>query len=315
MEIQMPNTILFPNRRPIDRANPGATTPPSPLLAIAPGPTQIISSSASLSWQGLLLEKHQTSPGERGSAVIDRNVISMLTGSPARLEHRTAAGHFVETVNRPGTLMIAPMGTVPGIRLHTSSEFVHCALQEGFTLGVADELDRGQISPPAFRVGIQDKTIRRILELLIEELETERSLGRLFVDSLAHALATRYLLLECTANSHSEPRVSRLPARLLNRVREKIEANLDTDLSLDSLAAESGYSRAHFLRMFRAATGLTPHQYVMDLRIRRAQECLRQKDASIIDIAVSCGFSSQSHMTTVFRQRLEMTPAEYRRSA
>src|SRR5476651_539494 len=113
----------------------------------------------------------------------------------------------------------------------------------------------------------------------------------------------------------SEPRLAGLVPRILSRVREKIESNLDADLSLDTLAAESGYSRAHFLRMFRAATGLTPHQYVLDLRIRRAQECLRQKDASIIDVAVSCGFSSQSHMTTVFRQRLEMTPAEFRRSA
>jgi AraC family transcriptional regulator len=82
--------------------------------------------------------------------------------------------------------------------------------------------------------------------------------------------------------------VSALPPRIFNRVREKIEANLDTDLSLDSLAEESGYSRSHFLRMFRAATGLTPHQYVLALRLSRAQDSLRKKDSTIIDIAVSC---------------------------
>jgi len=111
------------------------------------------------------------------------------------------------------------------------------------------------------------------------------------------------------------PSVSALPARALNRVREKVEANLDTDLSLGSLAQETGYSRAHFLRMFRAATGVTPHQYVLGLRLMRAQDYLRRRDTSIIDIALSCGFSSQSHMTSVFRQRLETTPAEFRRSA
>lgn len=109
--------------------------------------------------------------------------------------------------------------------------------------------------------------------------------------------------------------IAALPHRILNRVREKIEANLDTVLSLDCLARESGYSRAHFLRMFRAATGLTPHQYVLGLRLSRAQDSLKKKDARIIDIAVSCGFSSQSHMTSVFRQRLEMTPGEFRRQA
>ncbi len=102
---------------------------------------------------------------------------------------------------------------------------------------------------------------------------------------------------------------------MLSRVREKIEANLDADLSLETLAEESGYRRAHFLRMFRMSTGVTPHQYVMDLRLRRAQDQLRQRVSSIIDVAVSCGFSSQSNMTSLFRERLEMTPGEFRRNA
>jgi AraC family transcriptional regulator len=151
--------------------------------------------------------------------------------------------------------------------------------------------------------------------LLVEELETDRPLGSLYVDSLAHALATRYLLLSESPAIRAVPRVSALPLRILNRVKEKIESDLEADLSLEALAEESGYSRAHFLRMFRAATGLTPHQYVLCLRLSRAQECLRQKKASIIDIAMACGFSSQSHMTSVFRHRLEMTPAEFRRNA
>jgi hypothetical protein len=55
----------------------------------------------------------------------------------------------------------------------------------------------------------------------MEELETERPLGRLYVDSLAHALATRYVLLDCMPDSPSDPRVSGLPPRILKRVQEK----------------------------------------------------------------------------------------------
>ena len=211
--------------------------------------------------------------------------------------------------------MITPSGPVPDIRLHTPSNFIHCALEEEFTRGVIEELGRQAVPRPMFRGGIQDKSIRRIIGMLTEELDAERPLGRLYVDSLAHALATRYLLLDCAPSARPDSRVSALPPRILNRVLEKIEANLETDLSLDSLAEESGYSRAHFLRMFREATGLTPHQYVLNLRLSRAQDYLKQKGSSIIDVAVSCGFSSQSHMTSVFRQRLETTPAEFRRNA
>jgi AraC family transcriptional regulator len=119
----------------------------------------------------------------------------------------------------------------------------------------------------------------------------------------------------CCPIGRAERRVLALPHSILTRVREKIEANLDTVLSLACLAEESGYSRAHFLRMFREATGSTPHQYVLSLRLSRARDSLKESAIRIIDIAVSCGFSSQSHMTTVFRRRLEMTPGEFRRKA
>ncbi len=150
--------------------------------------------------------------------------------------------------------------------------------------------------------------------MLTDELEAEQPLGRLYVDSLAHALAARYLLLDVGRGVRSKSRMTGFVPRILNRVRAKIEANLDADLSLVSLAEESGYSRAHFLRMFRGATGVTPHQYVLDLRLRQAQQRLREAKSSIVDVALSCGFSSQSHMTTVFRRHLEMTPGEFRRN-
>lgn len=287
----------------------------SPLMAIAPGPTRVIRTSMPLRWQGLLLEKHLTSPGERAAASIDKAVISLNTGSSSRFEHRTASGDFVACLNRPGTVMTTPPGRIPDLRLHTSSEFLHCALDEEFTHGVLEELGSRTLPASRFRPGIQDKPIRCLLGMLADELEADTQTSRLYVDSLAHALATRYLCLDCDINTRSESGVSPLPLRILNRVRDKIEANLDTGLSLKCLAEVSGYSRAHFLRMFRVATGMTPHQYVLGLRLQRAQDALRQKNASIVDVAVSCGFSSQSHMTNIFRQHLETTPAAFRRSA
>jgi AraC family transcriptional regulator len=238
-----------------------------------------------------------------------------MLGSPcSRFEYRDALGRSVSCVNRTGAITITPAGPAPDMRLLTPVELIHCGLEGTFLASVSEEMDHPFTGNPVFRSGIQDEAIRGILGMLMREIEAERPFGRLYVDSLAHALATRYLLLDPCCNVTPESGVSNLPPRILKRIREKIEADLRADLTLDSLAEESGYSRAHFLRMFRAATGLTPHQYVLDLRLSRAQDCLRRKNASIIDIAVSCGFSSQSHMTTLFRQRLEMTPAEFRRS-
>ncbi len=86
------------------------------------------------------------------------------------------------------------------------------------------------------------------------------------------------------------------------------------EISLFSaMAKETKYSSTHLLRIFRASTGLTPHQYLIDLRIERAQRLLRNRDARLIHVAIECGFSSQAHLTRVFKARRGMTPEQYQR--
>jgi AraC-like DNA-binding protein len=81
-------------------------------------------------------------------------------------------------------------------------------------------------------------------------------------------------------------------AQLLSAFLGRMKCEFREDLNLGTLAAESGYSRAHFLRMFRAATGRTPHQYLVDLRLEEAQRRMRVSSTALIDIAAACGFSS-----------------------
>jgi AraC family transcriptional regulator len=68
------------------------------------------------------------------------------------------------------------------------------------------------------------------------------------------------------------------------------------------------------VRMFRAATGYSPHRYILELRVERAKRLIREQHTSLIEISATCGFASQAHMSTVFRQQLGITPSEYRRS-
>jgi AraC family transcriptional regulator len=198
--------------------------------------------------------------------------------------------------------------------LYTPAKLVHCALEDGFTREVAEAMDRHSAAPPLHaQMWIKHTPIQSLIDLLLAELGSQNPSGRLYADSLVYILAMQYLSVGPSGRPACNPRASALPQRILKRVQERIEADLEADLSLETLAQESGYSRAHFLRMFQAATGVTPHQYVLDLRLRRAQEYLRSRKTSIIDVALSCGFSSQSHMTSVFRQRLNTTPGDFRR--
>ena len=81
------------------------------------------------------------------------------------------------------------------------------------------------------------------------------------------------------------------------------------------MAQMSGYSKDHFLRMFRSATGFTPHRYLLLLRIKRAQELMKGNTSrSLIDIALACGFSSHAQLSRTFRKVIGETPSEYRRN-
>jgi AraC family transcriptional regulator len=99
----------------------------------------------------------------------------------------------------------------------------------------------------------------------------------------------------------------------LRGIQELIESRLDADLTLQELAAEIGYSRSHFLRMFRATTGMTPHRYLLKRRLGRARHLLEEVEFSIAEVAIMCGFSSQAHLTLAFRKEYGLTPTEYRR--
>ena len=237
----------------------------SPLIAIAPGPTQVVRTSVPLGWQGVMIEKHVTSSGERRAALIDRHVLSLLCRHSARFDYLARSGQSMPFLQARGTLTVTPSGPVPDVRLHAEAELLHCAFEEQFIQDVVSEMD-DRPNIPAFCPGLTDGPMQHIVGLLLEEVETDAPNGTMYVDSLAHALATRYLLLDNRSNAWSDSRPSALPARILSRVQDKIQANLHTQLRLETLAQESGYSRAHFLRMFRVAVGLTPHQYILTLR-------------------------------------------------
>jgi AraC family transcriptional regulator len=137
---------------------------------------------------------------------------------------------------------------------------------------------------------------------------------RLYTDHLAHALAFRFLnLAKAIGLRSAAPTPAALPRHAMRRVEERMR-NLDNDLTLEALARESGYSPIHFSRMFRAATGRTPHNYVLHLRVQRARQLLAEFSVSLTEIALECGFSNHSHMTRVFHQFVGMTPSAYRRN-
>ena len=277
------------------------------------GPAKLIRSSVALPWQSLLIEKYSCNPGERPEEKpLDRPVLVMLCSPTWRGEKKAADGTFVSTSKTAGALTVVPKGPVPFGRSLEKVDILYCAFDDSLLSGVCEELDDRLPLPLSPRSGLHDHAVSEILNLLFAEVESGGASGTLYAESLAHALAVRFLFLgeQLPTRSHG---TGILTQRKLRNVQDLIESRLDADLTLQKLAAETGYSRSHFLRIFRATTGMTPHRYVLKRRVERARQLLEQVETSIAEVAFRCGFSSQAHLTLAFRKEFGITPAEYRR--
>ena len=295
----------------IGRSDTGASR--SILSPVFLGPATLLQSSAPLNWGGVLVEKYGCRPGERSAGnVLDAPVLAMLCSPAWRGEHVAADGTFASHSKTVGALTVVPNGPLPAARSFRQCDLLYCAFDQSLVSEVRNEIE-GEVPPSlGLRSCVRDHAISEILNLLFGEVELGGVSTRLYIDSLAHALTVRFLFLgERTLGQARGP--ATLTRRKLYRVQELIESRLDAELTLQELAVAVGYSRSHFLRAFRATTGVTPHRYLLNRRIERARRLLGEPDMRIAQVAYCCGFSSQAHFTLAFRKVCGLTPGEYRR--
>ena len=101
------------------------------------------------------------------------------------------------------------------------------------------------------------------------------------------------------------------PGRL-ERVRALIERSLAQPLHVEHLAAAAHMSPFHFSRLFKLATGESPHAYLTQRRVERAKELLAQSRLPLVHVASAVGFQTQGHFTEVFRRHAGTTPRRFR---
>jgi AraC family transcriptional regulator len=270
-------------------------------------------SSIDLGWNGFAIERHYLPEGERPEKSSDHHFIALWEAHSCHGERADPNGRFIPFSRRPGAVSLFTAGVIGAVRNLTKMEVIVGALSPSLVNGIEQELDRHPIEPLHEKLNFQDAGLRMLLSLLITESEAGGPFGRLYADSLVHALATRFVQLGRAIKPPERSSRFGLPGHLLRRVLERMNSEFSSDLSLATLAAESGYSRAHFLRMFRDATGQTPHRYLLSLRLENAVRMMKERSTPLIDIAVACGFSSHTQFTKAFRSKFGVLPSLHRR--
>lgn len=157
---------------------------------------------------------------------------------------------------------------------------------------------------------IQDQLIHQIGLVLQAEMRSQSG-GRLYAETMANALAV-HLLRHCSTQRHRTVSSNGgLPQHKLKLVTDYINDYLERELGLSELSAIAQLSQYHFCRAFKQATGLSPHQYLIQQRVERAKQLLTQGEMMIAEVAIACGFTHQSHLNRHFKRLTGITPKQF----
>lgn len=147
---------------------------------------------------------------------------------------------------------------------------------------------------------------------LFDALAQELAGGDGFADEAADSLA-RLILVRLARQQQAETaRRQPLSPAQLQRLRDFVQAHLDRKLLVADLAAVVGLQGGRFAQAFVAQTGLSPHQFVLQQRLARAQALLLRSRMPLAEVAACCGFASQQHLNALMRSRLGTTPGQLR---
>lgn len=196
-----------------------------------------------------------------------------------------------------------------------ASEYVTLYLDPGYLKQMAVENDLPSKTRLTHRVIFPDPTITQVAHWFKGELLNEGLGGNLFADSLKNLLTIHLLRNYCESETPQKKLV--VPGRALDAVKLKqiqdyIEEHLAEAIAIEDMAALVPMSQFHFARAFKAATGETPHKYLIQRRMERAKVLLTVTPLAIAEVAYRVGFSNQSHFTTHFRKATGVTPKDYR---
>jgi AraC family transcriptional regulator len=268
-------------------------------------------SSRDSPWDGIRIERHRLPPFKASEVMLLEPFLTVTVEGGGELQVRRE-GRTEYLINRPGAVCVLGPGYVPEMRVGGPSTSIFISLRPWMLAEGASDLLNGDGARLRNAYSVPDPHFFHIAMALSAEIEQGYPGGRLYGESLATALMTHMLAGYSQRGRAIELCKGGIGSRRLRIVLDYIDENLANDLTLAELGAVVEMSPCRFARVFKAAVGLPPHQFVLRKRIARARDLLEASAAPLAEISGSLGFESQSHFTATFHKLVGTTPALYR---
>jgi AraC family transcriptional regulator len=275
------------------------------LLPIAP-----IFSTAQSSQVIIPLDHHCQPVWETPRFYSLQHIITIFVGQPTQV-HQVVGRNTQRATYTAGKVGIYPAYESRSLSWDREAEFIDLYLAPETISRYAD----ASFDPAHHNLISQlatDDLLIYSLSLAIKK-QTEQSIcDRFYIESALTMLIAHLLRYYSVQKNLLETQSGRLTTAKFNHVKDYIRTHLDCNLSLVELATLVDLSACHFVRVFKGAVGVTPHQYLLMCRINKAQYLLTQRHLSLSEIGQQVGFHDQSRFTSVFRKRVGITPKQYR---
>ncbi len=215
----------------------------------------------------------------------------------------------------PSSLCIIPPREPLDIQIDSTAEVDAVCISDRTLQSVTSEFSMLTNSHFALsrRVSVQDELLSQTIMSMKEVRAFGGTFSRIEMEYLSRLLISRIVIRYSQFKDDNILDSSKLSHVTLKKIFTYVEDNLHRRIATNSLCELVGVGPAHFSRLFKKATGLTVHQYVIGKRIDRARTLLEKTNTPIAEVAHDCGFSDQMHLTRVFSASTGISPASFRR--
>ena len=277
-------------------------------------PRSSLLSSQKAGWENITLEHHFL-PGAWETPNIKYAQHTIITHLNARTNlERRIGDRQQDYYMSVGDTAIIPANATHYAVNKNECEGLFLGLDTQFVANIAFEAidpDSIELVPTFIK---SDPLIYHLGLALKSELEADYFGSRPYAESLATALAAQIVKKYSTRKVKLNRYDDGLSRYSLRQALDYINDNLQrSNLKIAEVAAVVNISPYYFSRLFRQSTGLSPHEYLTQRRLKVAKQLLKKTELSIVEISAEVGFNSQSYFITLFKKQVGTTPLKYRK--
>ncbi|MEL4376759.1 AraC family transcriptional regulator [Brucella cytisi] len=276
--------------------------------------TTLLKSSASLGSLNVQLSSYRITPCQLNLARDSHLKVIMI--AEGRIHGSFAEGASTKRLNlETSSVCIIPPRAPLNIRIDSIAEVDVICISERTLQSLTNEFSilTNNLFELNNAFSVQDELLFQTFISMKEVRDYQGTFSRIEMEYLSRLLVSRIITRYSKFNHESLLDSGKLSRSILNKVYTYVEDNLHRRITTNSLCDLAGVGPAHFSRLFKKATGLTVHQYVIAKRIERARTLLETTDTPIAEVAHDCGFADQMHLTRVFGASTGTSPASFRR--